>query len=116
VAIPEPTRTQAIAVVKHFCDNRVPLKHQDQLRIDHVIRGNSITIRELRAPWRDDYGPDWSINPRAQLRYNPQAGSWTLYWPDRNHRWLLYPDAQPTPEIEWLLREIDLDPRGAFWG
>jgi hypothetical protein len=42
--------------------------------------------------------------------------TWTLYWPDRNSRWHLYPDTQPTAEIEWLLREIDLDPHCAFWG
>ena len=71
MAIPEPTRTEALAAIKDFCDNAVPAKHLDQLRVDHVVRGNSITIRELRAPWREDYGPEWSVNPRAQLRYEP---------------------------------------------
>lgn len=116
MAIPEPIRARAIEAVARFCDNRVPAALQDQLRVDYVERGKTLTVRELRAPWREDYGPDWSVNPCAQMRFDAVNRLWTLYWADRNGRWHRYPDAQPTGEIEWLLREIDLDPNGAFWG
>src|SRR5690242_795287 len=40
--IPEPIRTAAIATVRNFCDNRVPAEYLDQIRVDHVVRGNSV--------------------------------------------------------------------------
>lgn len=116
MAIPEPHRTDALAQVERFCSNHSPAHVLDELRIDHVVRGNTITIRECRAPWKPEYGPDWTTRPCAQLRYSPGTGTWTLYWPDRNQRWHLYPDAQPTADLDWLLREIDVDRQGAFWG
>ena len=116
MAIPEPLRSETIEVVERFCENCVPAELRDELRVDYVVRGNAVTIRELRPPWREEYGPEWSVNPCAQLRFDPVAGLWTLYWPDRNSRWHVYPSARPIREVEWLLREIDLDPHGAFWG
>lgn len=56
------------------------------------------------------------MNPRAQMRFDGRTALWTLHWPDRNGRWHVYPDARPSGELDRLLREIDLDPRGAFWG
>jgi hypothetical protein len=50
----------------------------------------------------------------AQLRYDHDT--WTLHWADRSGRWLQYPDLEPSPRLEDLLAEIDLDPVGAFWG
>lgn len=103
-------------MVARFCENRVPRQYRSELRVDFVVRGDAVTIRELRAPWCADYGPEWSVNPRAQLRFDHRTGLWTLYWPDRNTRWHVYEDAAPTGDIAWLLREIDVDRHGAFWG
>jgi len=41
---------------------------------------------------------------------------WRLYWADRNSRWHEYVEAGPTYELEDLLREVDEDPTGIFWG
>jgi hypothetical protein len=116
VAIREPLRSETVGAVERFCENRVPVHARGEVRIDYVVRGNSITLRECRAPWREEYGPEWSVNPRAQLRFDPGTGLWALYRPDRNVRWRRYADAQPTGAVDWLLREIDLDSHGAFWG
>jgi hypothetical protein len=94
----------------------VPAAYRDKLRVDFVVRGNAVTICELRPPWREKYGPEWSVNPRAQLRFDQETRLWRLFWPDRNTRWHLYEDAPPSRDISWLLREVNLDPHGAFWG
>jgi hypothetical protein len=78
------------------------------------VRGSAITIIERRAPWRDDFGPEWSRSKIAQLRYD--HGTWTLHRADRSGRWLQYPDREPSPRLDDLLTEIDRDPAGAFWG
>ena len=53
--------------------------------------------------------------PVAQLRYDPDAGRWTLYCADRNSRWHHYDPIEPGTVTE-LLAEIEQDPTGIFWG
>ena len=48
-----------------------------------------LTIVERRAPWREDFGPEWTAFPIARLRYTAADKSWTLYWRDRNLRFHL---------------------------
>jgi hypothetical protein len=54
--------------------------------------------------------------PIAQLRYDTAAGTWTLYWADRNRRWHRYDDLDPTPQLDDLLKEIGEDSLSIFWG
>jgi hypothetical protein len=48
-------------------------------------------IVERRAPWREDFGPEWTSFPIARLRYTAANKSWTLYWRDRTHALSLSP-------------------------
>ena len=43
------------------------------------------------------------------------AHDWSLYWADRNGRWHRY-DAIPPGRVDQVLREIESDPTGIFWG
>jgi hypothetical protein len=52
----------------------------------------------------------------AQFRFDPETGKWTLYWADRNSRWHVYEDVPPNKNLDVLLREVDNDPTGIFWG
>ncbi len=108
-----PPKTD-IARVRRYCQRRVPPHAREQVHLETVVRGSAITIIERRAPWREDFGPEWSRLKIAQLRYD--HGSWTLHWADRNGRWLRYPALEPSPRLDDLLAEIDRDPAGAFWG
>ena len=58
----------------------------------------------------------WVGIPIAQFRFNPKNSKWTLYCADRNSRWHEYNDLDPDQEFETLLREVDADPTGIFWG
>ena len=75
-----------------------------------------MTIVERRAPWREDFGPEWTRSPIARLRYVQRTGVWTLYWRDRNACWHRYDRVGPSARIEVLLDELDADPTGIFWG
>ena len=73
------------------------------------MRGANVTIFELRPPWRDDVGPEWSRRPLVQLRHTG-SGFWLLLWQDRRGRWQRYPLApRPTRDLDALLAEIDED-------
>ena len=105
-----------LARIARYCDERVPAQHLDRIRIEHDVRGRSVSIFECRPPWRPEYGPDWSRRRVAQLRYDPGERRWTLYSADRNGRWHLYYLVDPSPRVDDLLAEIAADPTCIFWG
>jgi hypothetical protein len=106
----------AVRNVEQFCANRIPLEMRSQIRLEHAVRGNAITIIERRPPWSDLIGPEWTRMKIAQLRYDERDRTWTLYARDSSERWFLYIDIEPAPEVGPLLAEIDEDPTGIFWG
>lgn len=112
LAVPET----ALAAVRRYCEEKVPARHRDELRVECDVRGRSITMYECRPPWHPDVGPDWTRQPVAQLRYDPTDHYWRLYCADRNSRWRYYDMVEPTPKLDDLIAEIDEDPTGIFWG
>ena len=104
------------ARVRRWCDQRVPERAQHQVRLECHIADRHLTIVERRAPWREDFGPEWTSLPIARLRYTAKDKTWTLYWRDRNLRFHLYDRVGPSSTTEDLLDEIDRDPTHIFWG
>ena len=113
VALPEVTA--ALAKVEAYCERHVPEQYRDEMRLDASARGKAITIVERRPPWREDYGPEWTSMRIAQMRYDPATSCWSIFWADRNDRWLRYP-ARPARSIERILAVIESDQSGAFFG
>jgi hypothetical protein len=114
--LPELVRAVAEKKLTHFCSQRIPEHTRDQVRLEYRVRGNSITLLEKRPPWRVDFGPEWTELPIAQMRYGPATGEWSLFWADRNSRWLPYRDLEPARDLQVLIDEIDQDPFACFWG
>jgi hypothetical protein len=103
-------------MIRRWAEGRVPVEHQDKVRIEIGVRGASVTIFELRPPWSADVGPDWSRRPIAQLRHTG-SGFWLLLWPNRRGRWERYPLApDATRGVAALLAELDEDGLCLFWG
>ena len=97
-----------------FCKRRVPAEIHDELRLDYTIRGNSVTLLEIRPAWRRP--GEWTELKVAQFRRDPETKKWSLYWRDRRERWHLYDDLPPANNLGVLIREVDADPTGIFWG
>ncbi|WP_103355100.1 DUF3024 domain-containing protein [Amycolatopsis sp. CA-128772] len=108
MAIPE----LALRQIERWCTQRVPEHLQDRVRVECRTRGRVVTIVERRAPQE---GPEWSEQKVAQLRLD-EFGIWSVWWADRNGRWLSYPDAPVASTPPALLDEIDRNPGGVFWG
>ncbi len=102
--------------IQRFCDGRVPSHLRDEIRVELEARGDSITIVERRAPWTPEAGPEWTRVPVARLRHLAARGVWLLDWSDRNDRWHVYADIEPSSNVDTLLAEIESDPTGIFWG
>ena len=116
MAIPEPLRQSALEAVEQYCANRIPPHVRDQIRLEASLRGNAIMIVERRPPWREEFGPEWTTQRIARFLYDPATATWSIWWADRNGRWLTYPPQQPTGNVEILLAAIDADTSGAFFG
>ena len=114
MAIPELTRRRAEKLLQQLIERRIPPRVRDQIRMSVEVRGNNVTLFEHRPVWR--MPDEWTNGKTAQFRYNPATDRWTLYWSNRHGRWLLYEDTRPVADIAPLIREVDEDPVGAFWG
>lgn len=117
-----PTRSATIAdmtvpdihlrQITNWCEQRIPPHARDQVRVEHTVRGSTVTILEVRAPWPEDSGTEWTRRPIAQLRHD--GTRWWLYRPDRNTRWHLLEDVPATTSPAPLLNVVD-EPGRAFW-
>jgi hypothetical protein len=116
MALPELVRISALRKVNELCERRVPEFARDQLRLESRVRGDAITIVERRAPWREDFGPEWTEGKVAQLRFHSATRTWELFAFDRNQRRIAYPFATPARDLDVLLAELDSDPICIFWG
>jgi hypothetical protein len=105
-----------VMAVESYCAKRIPAQYLDEVRVECARRGKHLTIFECRAPLQPEYSPDWTRQPVAQLRYDPNHRHWTLYCADRNGRWHRYSHSEPSRTILTLLGDITADPTGIFWG
>ncbi len=113
--LPVLVKTLIEKKVGEFCTKSVPADVLDKVNLSYKMRGNSVTIFENRAPWRPEL-KEWTSMAIAQIRYDNETGKWTLYCADRNDKWHEYLDMEPTKYIEEILKEINEDPTGIFWG
>ena len=109
---PRETIEAAVAQVAAYCKQR----STDDYRVEHTVRGSSITILERRPPWDPAYGSEWSSLKVAQLRYDAASRRWRLFSSGSDNRWHPYELAKPAPEVAALLLAIEQDRTGIFWG
>ena len=106
--------------MSHGCNGGAPQgflnTHATKSAFECAVAPRHLTILERRAPWREDYGPEWTSFPIARLRYTATTKTWILYWRDRNLKFHRYDLLDPSPRIEELLAELDRDPTAIFWG
>jgi hypothetical protein len=65
-----------IAAVIAYCEQRVPPHALYQVRMEAAVDRHAVTLVERRAPWRPEFGPEWTRSPVQHTRL--QAGApWT---------------------------------------
>ena len=112
--LPETVKDFVKIRVREYCDQKLAKWSGYDIHLDFKFRGNSVTLYEERPTFFDP--SDWVRTVIAQFRYNPKTKEWTLYCADRNSRWHEYIDLLPSTDLDVLLREVDRDPTGIFWG
>lgn len=72
MALPTEVLDPAISLIATYCATKVPSEHDDKLRIEYKVRGNTITVYECRPPWREDFGPDWTRKRVCTFEWDPE--------------------------------------------
>jgi hypothetical protein len=109
--IPDPD----LRKIHRYAARVVPPESQDQIRMEGDVRGKTVTIVECRPPWREDFGPEWTRQGVARMKFDNAKNEWTLYWSDSNSRWHIF-DLMAPSSIEEVLEEIERDRTNNFWG
>lgn len=103
-----------LARIRRYVRDRLPESLAAEVRLEVEVKGADVTIVERRPPWDPESGPEWSRLPIAQLRYDAARSEWTLYWQRASGRWQRY--EAPSNTVDRLLKSLDADRHGAFWG
>jgi len=100
--------------LRKYCDDRVPAHVRDQLRLDFRASGSAVELFEVRP--RFDKREEWIEHGVAKFRYVASKKTWELYCLHRDLRWHSYQRMPRAKSFDRLLREVDADPTGIFWG
>ncbi len=77
MAIPELVKRLVEVKLGKYCENKFPQQVSDQIRLSIKLRGNTVFLIESRPAF---IGPDWMDVKIAKFQYEPEDGTWELFW------------------------------------
>ncbi|WP_437178211.1 DUF3024 domain-containing protein [Geomonas subterranea] len=108
--LPDIEQHRADKLLTTFCDKRVPPHARGHVKMTYKLTGNKAILIESR-PYYDD-PTKWTEMPIAQFEYSATSKSWSLYAYNRNDKRMAYAKGP----LEYLIKAVDQDPTGIFWG
>lgn len=112
--IPPEILARAEALLDAYCSRAIPGHARRKVRLGYLVRGMAITLFESRPYFQDP--ARWTTLSVARFRYNKTTGRWTLYRRDRGRKWRLYEGLRPQSDFSGVLKKVQADPTGIFWG
>jgi hypothetical protein len=97
-----------------YCERRIPVDIRDQIKLVFKVFGNKVTLIETRPYFKNP--SVWTEMPVAQFRFDKENQKWTLHYMDRNSQWHLYDLIRPSADFDDMLKALDDDETGIFWG
>ena len=100
--------------VEALCSRRGPAHLRDQLRFEYDIDKQHVCIYEVRPVWNNP--SQYTRTAFAKLTYVKSQNIWKLYWKRASGKWERYEPLDSDKDLAVLVREIDADPYGCFFG
>ncbi len=97
-----------------MCERKPPAHLRDQVRTIYKVTGHDLAVYEERPRWNNPQ--EWTSTPIAKFKYIRKDNVWKLYWMRADMKWHLYGAVERAKSLESLVREVDTDPHGAFFG
>jgi hypothetical protein len=101
-------------IVGTFCDNRVPERFRDKVKVGFRIEAQNIFLFETRPRWNKP--SEWLVLDFAKITYVKSRRIWKLYWKRASGKWDQYKPHSEANDIGKLIRTIDEDSYGCFFG
>jgi len=114
MAFSEIERARISKRLSAYCEERMPVHVRNELRLGFRITGHDVVLFEERPAFRPPH--DWQQLPVAKFTYVRNRDVWRLFCQHRDLRWHRYERRPSARAIEILLREVDSDPTGIFFG
>lgn len=97
-----------------FCIKKTPAHLKDQLRYEYEVTNQNVIIYEVRPVryQKDEY----TKLPMAKLTYVNSRKIWKLYWMRASGKWEKYEPMETATDLSALVRAIDKDSYGCFFG
>jgi hypothetical protein len=100
-------------IVGGFCERGVPgPKHE--IRLSYSIANHDVIICEERS--LRNQSSEWIKLDIAKLRYVRTRDEWQLHWKRASGKWWPYAPHTRSTTLAAMIKEIDLDLDGCFFG
>ncbi len=97
-----------------LCTKRTPAHLRDKLRLEYNVEKHNVIIYEVRPLWNNP--KEFGKYPMAKLTYVASKKIWKLYWQRANLKWAKYDPKESARYLDELVKEIDNDRYGCFFG
>jgi Protein of unknown function (DUF3024) len=101
-------------LVGELCRRRSPAHLKDKLRLSYSARHHEVLVQEARPDWHNS--SEWIESDIAKLRYVRASDEWRLYWKRASGKWWLYEPHSSSRSLYSMIKEIDIDSDGCFFG
>lgn len=112
--LPDIQRARVAALLGPMCQPHPDPNVAAQVRRGYHVEGTAVVLYESRPSLMK---PEvWQELPVAKFRFNKSREMWQLYCMFRDLKWRAYEPLRESRDLAELVREVQSDPTGIFWG
>ena len=97
-----------------MCRRHSPPQFENELKFVYEVDGHNVSVYEVRPRW-DNPREQTKIGV-ARFKFVRARKEWKLYWMRRDLKWHLYDPSEIPKDLESLVKVVDEDRNGAFFG
>ena len=101
-------------LVGDLCKKKAPDHLGNEYRVDYHVKNHDVIISETTPCWDDPN--EFTELPLAKIKFVRSEKIWKLYWMRADLKWYAYKPVESSKDLAELVKEIDEDPNGCFWG
>lgn len=113
-ALPDIQRATIDALLGPMCQPHPDPHVASELRRGYRIDGTAVVLYESRPSFLKPQV--WQEHPIAKFQFSKSRGTWQLFCMFRDLKWRAYEPLRESLDLADLVREVQTDPTGIFWG
>jgi hypothetical protein len=114
MALSDKQRADVAKRLTEYCETKIPEHARDRVRLGFRFGPSDVVLFEERPGF--DRPTQWREEDVAKFRYLASRHEWCLYCQFGDLKWHEYGPRFTAARFQTLLKEVDKDPTGIFWG